>query len=374
MRLWFLILLILSIATHAQTPQKAEAQPATTSVQLDIITEKLNRPWGLAALPNGDFLVTERSGKLLRIQPNGTQSQITGIPEVYNKGQGGLLDITLDPDFSNNQRLYFTFAEADAEGLSGTAVARAKLNKETLTELKVIFRQMPKVNASNHFGSRLAFAKDGTLFIGLGERFHFSEKAQTLDNHFGKVIRIHTDGSTPKDNPFINTPGALPEIWSYGHRNIQGAATHPITQEIWMHEHGPKGGDEINRPKAGNNYGWPKASYGSHYTMVPIEDNHQQQGFVEPLFYWTPSIAPSGMTFVAPHPSVKEWQGNLFIGALAGRHLVRLIIEDDKIVRYERLLENQGWRIRAITQGVDGALYVVTDESNGKLVRLTPKR
>jgi aldose sugar dehydrogenase len=294
---------------------------------------------------------------------------LTGVPKVLNEGQGGLLDVILDPAFDKTKLIYFSYAEPEA-GKAGTAVARARLTDTALEEVRVIFRQQPKVGGGNHFGSRLAFARDGTLFIGLGERFNHSDRAQTLDNHLGKVVRINSDGTVPPDNPFIKTKDALPEIWSYGHRNIQGMAVHPVTGEVWIHEHGPRGGDEINIPKAGKNYGWPEASYGSHYSMVPIPDEHASRGFVEPIHYWTPSIAPAGMAFytAARFPA---WKNSLFLGALAKQYLTRVMLNGEKVTGEEKLLEALDERIRDVRQSPDGYIYVLTDSEDGKVVRVS---
>lgn len=339
--------------------------------QTKIITDKLQYPWSLAFLPDGQMLVTERIGKLKRINLDGkTKTDITGIPKVLFEGQGGLLGITLDPNFKANQLIYLAFAEPDGK-LSGTSVARAKLTDTALTDIKIIFQQKPKYDSDKHFGSRLIFDNKGYLFITTGERFSEMKQAQTLDNHLGKMIRIHPDGRIPEDNPFVNQKNALPEIWSYGHRNIQGLTKHPITGEIWLHEHGPRGGDEINIPKPGKNYGWPKASYGIHYWLIPIRDDHQGQGFEEPLYHWTPSIAPSGMTFYRGN-KFKDWKNDLFVGALKDRHLAKLTIKDNKVIKEEKLLTELESRIRDVVEGPDGLLYVLTDSASGKIIQLSP--
>ncbi len=293
---------------------------------------------------------------------------IKGVPAVFAKDQGGLLGLALDPDFSKNHLIYFSYAESQAD-MAGTVVARAKLVDMALENLQVIFRQQPKTDGTKHFGSRLVFAPDGNLFVTLGERFKYMDQAQQLDNHLGKLVRIRSDGSVPSDNPFVKDQKAKPEIWSYGHRHIQGAAIHPGTGELWIHEHGPRGGDEINIPKPGKNYGWPLASYGIHYWMTPIKKEHAEQGFEEPIYYWTPSIAPSGMMFYKGS-MFPEWKGNLFIGALAGKHLVRLVVNEKNVISEEKLLRDSA-RIRDVAEGPDGAIYLLTDEENGKLLRLT---
>lgn len=347
----------------------AHAQYAPVALKIEVIASGLNHPWGMTFLPNGQLLVTERVGRLRIISTDGNVSKpLKGVPTVLSKGQGGLLDVVLDPDFSNNRIIYLSYAEPQSNK-AGTAVAKAELVNTTLKNVEIIFRQHPRTEGANHFGSRLVFAPDGNLFITLGDRFDYMDEAQQLDNHLGKLVRIQRDGSAPKNNPFTRNSEAMPEIWSYGHRHIQGAAIHPESGKLWIHEHGPRGGDEINIPQPGKNYGWPKASYGIHYWMTPIKDEHAEQGFEEPIYFWTPSIAPSGMLFYTGE-LFPEWRNNLFIGALAGRHLVRLVTKGNKIIREEQLLKNSA-RIRDVAQGPEGALYLLTDEENGKLLKLT---
>ncbi|MDP1558442.1 MAG: PQQ-dependent sugar dehydrogenase [Nitrosomonas sp.] len=348
----------------------AHAQRIQTPFEVRLLVSGLNFPWGMAFMPDGDMLVTERMGQLRRVTPDGRLSEpIKGIPPVFNQQQGGLLDVALDPDFSNNRIIYLSYAETEGTK-AGTAVARARFVDNSLIDLQVIFRQYPKTVGAQHFGSRLVFAPDGNLFVTLGDRANYMDESQQLNNHMGKLIRIRPDGSIPDDNPYVNEPDAKPEIWSYGHRHIQGAAIHPKSGRLWIHEHGPRGGDEINIPKPGKNYGWPKASYGVHYSMIPIKNEHAEQGFEEPVYYWTPSIAPSGMTFYTGN-LFPAWRGNLFVGALAGRHVVRLIVEGERIIGEEQLLKNTV-RFRDVAQGLDGALYLLTDEENGKLLKLVP--
>ena len=274
----------------------------------------------------------------------------------------------MDPDFSKNSFIYLAYAEPQGD-LAGTAVARAKLVGGALENLQVIFRQQPKTEGGNHFGSRLVFAPDGNLFVTLGDRFKYMDEAQELNNHLGKLVRIRRDGLVPADNPFVQDRKAKPEIWSYGHRHIQGAAIHPQTGQLWTHEHGPRGGDEINIPKAGKNYGWPKASYGIHYWMTPIKDEHAEQGFEEPVYHWTPAVAPSGMMFYQGD-MYPEWKGNLFVGSLVGKRLIKLAVEGTKIISEEKLLKDSA-RIRDVAEGPDGAIYLLTDDENGKLLKLT---
>ncbi len=349
----------------------AQAQSTSAQFQIKILASGLKHPWGMAFMPNGKMLVTERVGQLRIISQEGQISEpVKGVPAVLHKDQGGLLDVVLDPDFAKNHLIYFSYAEQTGK-TAGTTVARAELIDNTLQHINIIFRQYPTTTGEKHFGSRLVFAPDGNLFITLGDRFSHMEQAQHLDNHIGKLIRIRPDGSIPTDNPFTHGPNMKPEIWSYGHRHIQGAAIHPETGALWLHEHGPRGGDEINIPEPGKNYGWPKASYGIHYWMVPIKDEHAEQGFEEPIYYWTPSIAPSGMLFYTGN-LFPQWRGNLFIGALAGKHLVRLVVDSKSVLREEKLLKNYPVRIRDVEQGPEGALYLLTDEEDGKILKLVP--
>ncbi len=337
------------------------------------IAQGLEHPWGMVFLPDGRLLVTERPSRLRIVSIDGTLSPpLKGVPNVFAQGQGGLLDVALDPAFRDNQTIYFSYAE-QVEGNAGTAVAKAVLKETGLENVQVIFRQQPKVKGSNHWGSRLAFGRDKTLFVTLGDRFNHSDQAQTLDNHMGKVVRIKTDGTIPADNPYATRSGGLPEIWSYGHRNMQGAALNPQSGELWTAEHGPRGGDEINIARAGLNYGWPKASYGSHYSLLPIPDDHAGKGFVEPVFYWTPSVSPSGMMFYTGD-HFGDWKGDIFVGALSGTALIRLDKEGDKIIKEERLLQELEERIRDVKQGADGLVYILTDSDNGSIFQVKKKK
>ncbi len=358
-----LFLLLLFSSAHAEENTGAKKLAVTT------IASGLEHPWAMEFLPDGRMLVTERPGRLRIVGKDGVLSKpLAGVPEVYAVGQGGLLDIVLDPEFEKNHLIYFSFAE-EIDGKAGTAAAKAILKQDRIEDVKVIFRQQPKVEGPNHWGSRLVFARDGTLYVTLGERFNYRDRAQTLDNHLGKVVRINPDGTVPRDNPFIPQKDALPEIWSYGHRNVQGAVLNPQTGELWTAEHGPKGGDEINIDLAGKNYGWPKASYGSHYDGTPIPDDHAAQGFAEPVFHWNPSISPSGLLFYTGD-RFPAWKGDLFTGALNGMALIRLHLENGKPVKEERLLQDLKERIRDVRQGPDGWIYLLTDSDNGRILKV----
>jgi glucose/arabinose dehydrogenase len=351
-------------AVWAQTPR------------IEVVADKLSHPWGLTFIDGGRMLVTERPGRLRLIQRDGSVGPaIAGLPKIDVGGQGGLLDVLADSGFARNRTIYFCFSEPAAKGSgNSTALASARLSDDgkRLEQLKVLFSQKPKVASHMHFGCRIVESPDGKLFLTLGERFSHKQDAQTLDNHLGKVVRINKDGSVPPDNPFVGKAGALPEIWSYGHRNSQGATLGPDGR-LWTHEHGPQGGDEINRPEAGKNYGWPVITYGENYGGGPIgEGLTAKPGMEQPLHYWTPSIAPSGMTFLKSERYGKAWQGNLFVGSLKFQYLDRIEIRDGKVVREERLLQDVGQRIRDVREGPDGLLYVLTDADNGRLLRLLP--
>jgi glucose/arabinose dehydrogenase len=347
---------------------------AQTTVRPEVIAKGLDHPWGMTFIDNGRMLVTERSGKMRVVQPDGKLSApIEGLPKIDVGGQGGLHDVVADSGFARNRTIYFCYAEPGESGNS-TAMASARLSDDTkrLEQLKVLFRQRPKFESNAHFGCRIVENKDDTLFLTLGDRFSRMQDAQTLDNHHGKVVRVRKDGSVPPDNPFVGKSGALPEIWSYGHRNSQGATLGPDGR-LWMHEHGAQGGDEINRPEAGKNYGWPVVSYGVHYGGRPVGDGSPTKpGMEPPVHHWTPSIAPSGMAFLRSDRYGKEWLGNLFVGSLKFQYLDRIELKDGKVVREEKLLEKIGQRIRDVREGPDGLLYVLTDESNGQLIRLVP--
>lgn len=336
--------------------------------KIDTLTDDLKNPWGLTFLPNNDLLVTERDGEIRIIRDGKLLDQkISGVPEVFDRGQGGLFEIELHPDYTVNGWLYISYA-APGKGGGNTAIMKAKLDGFRLINKEVIFQATPFANGGNHFGGRMQFDRDGYLYLTVGERGTRSN-AQTLANHSGKVFRLHDDGSAPDDNPFVNTKDALPEIYTLGNRNPQGMAIHPITGEIWTHEHGPLGGDEINIIKAGANYGWPEVTHGKNYSGTTITDITSKAGMADPLHFWVPSIAPCGMSFVTGE-LYEAWKGNLLIGSLKFRYVARLELDEDKVIHEERLVENIG-RVRAITQGPDGYLYIST-EGPGMVVRLIP--
>jgi glucose/arabinose dehydrogenase len=322
----------------------------------------------MAFLPDGRLLVTELAGRLRIMAKDGTLSEpLTGVPEVATKGQGGLLDVALDPKFGENRLIYISYAEP-GEGGAGTAVARGALVDGGLEGVQVIFRQTPKVGGGNHFGSRLVFTPGGKLFVTLGERFKF-EPAQDLGSHLGKIVRINPDGSVPADNPFIGQKDAQPEIWSYGHRNPQGAAIHPETGKLWETEFGPKGGDELNIPAPGANHGWPVVSWGTHYDDKDIPDPPTHPEFADAIYHWTPVISPSGIAFYTSD-TMPTWKGNLLVSGLSSQGIVRLKLDGEKVIGEERI--SLGVRIRNVAQGPDGAVYALTDTGNGKVLRLTP--
>lgn len=375
------LVVTLSLSSAASAVEtKAPAPAKMVTVKAEPIATGLENLWALAFLPDGRMLVTERPGRMRIVDASGQVSPaIAGLPSIVARRQGGLLDVVLDPKFADNQFIYFSFSEPRSGGDDGTSVARARLVAEPgarggrLEGLQVIFRQDPPAGGNMHYGSRLAFAPDGRLFVTLGERFSLRDRAQTLDNHYGKVVRIEADGRVPSDNPFVGREGARPEIWSYGHRNPQSAAIHPTTGRLWTVEHGAQGGDEINVPEAGKNYGWPVISYGREYSGRKIGEGTEKSGMEQPLYVWDPSIAPSGMAFYTGD-KVPEWKGNLFVGALAQTHLSRLVLEGNRVVGEERLLSDLGERIRDVRQGPDGFLYVATDAPDGRILRVVPRR
>jgi glucose/arabinose dehydrogenase len=335
------------------------------------LAQGLDHPWGMAFLPGGGILITERSGRLRLFEDGKLQPKaIPGSPEITARGQGGLLDVALHPDFAENRLVYLSYAGAGPGG-AGTEVARARFDGNALVDLEAIFRAEPKTPGGAHYGSRLAFDRQGRLYISLGDRRNYMQEAQNPANHLGSIIRLEDDGEIPGDNPFLGVEGARPEIFSYGHRNVQGLALNPASGEIWAHEHGPRGGDEVNILKAGANYGWPAITYGIDYSGAIISDKTEASGMEQPVVYWVPSIAPSGMTFY-DGDLFPQWKGDLFVGALAGRHLRRLELEGDRVTGQEELLTGLRERIRDVRSGPDGYLYLLTDSRNGRLIRLEP--
>jgi glucose/arabinose dehydrogenase len=355
----------LTVASLA-IPFVARAQSGPRAVP---VAQGIANGWALAFLPNGDMLVTEREGRLRRITADGVSAPLAGVPQVHARRQGGLLDLVLGPDFARDRSVFLTYAEP-GDGGASTALARATLTDAGLADLRVIFRQAPKTQGDMHFGSRIVFARDGNLFLALGDRMQPNE-AQNLDSHIGKIVRIRPDGSVPSDNPFARAAGGRPELWSWGHRNIQAAALHPQTGRLWTVEHGARGGDEINIPQVGRNYGWPVISYGVNYNGTRIGVGTAREGLEQPIHYWDPSIAPSGMAFLTSD-RYPGWRGSLFVGALRGAQLVRLTLDGERVTGQEVLLRDLGERIRDVRQGPDGLIYVVTDARNGAVMRLLP--
>lgn len=365
-------------------PQRAEAEAARTRapqapasvIAVEPFAQGLEHPWSLAFLPDGRLLVTERPGRMRIIARDGLPSPpLEGVPEVAATGQGGLLDVVLAPDFGGSGTIFFSFAEPRGDRRNATAVARARLiagpGAGRLADVQIVFRQEPPHRGGLHFGSRLAFDRDGQLFVTLGERFEMVH-AQSLERHWGKVVRIAPDGRAAAGNPFLQRPDVLPEIYSTGHRNPQAAAIHPASGLLWVVEHGPRGGDEVNVVRAGRNYGWPLIGYGIDYSGQRLHETTHKQGLEQPAYYWVPSIAPSGMAFYdgALFPA---WRGNLFVGALAGKALHRLVLDGETIVAEEVLLKDLGERIRDVRQGPDGALWLLTDDANGRVLRIVTR-
>jgi glucose/arabinose dehydrogenase len=356
---------------QAQAPRSPTPAAMNGVVNVQTIAKGLEHPWSLAFLPDKRMLVTERPGRLRIVEANGRISEpLAGVPQVYASGQGGLLDVALSPGFDRDRLVYLSFAEPGAGG-AGTAVARGRLGERGLENPQVIWRQQPKVGGSNHWGSRIVFRRDGTLFVTLGDRFNHSERAQDLSATIGKIVRINSDGSAPRDNPFANRGGAVPEIWSYGHRNVQAAALHPETGQLWTVEHGARGGDELNHPEAGKNYGWPVISYGTHYSFLKIGEGAAKQGMEQPVYYWDPVIAPSGIA-VYTGDLFAGWKNNFLIGSLTPGGLVRLVMKEGKVAQEERYLGDLRERVRDVRQAPDGSLYLVTDSGNGQILRITP--
>jgi len=369
------VLAALALMVQLAVAQEAPRSPTPAAVKLAArvtdVARGLEHPWGLAFLPDSRLLVTERPGRL-RLVTNGQLSEpLAGVPAVYGRGQGGLLDVALGPGFAQDRLVYLSFSEP-GEGGAGTAVARGRLGERGLEGTHVIWRQQPKVDGPNHWGSRLVFRPDGTLFVTLGERYAYRERAQDLSVTLGKIVRINPDGTVPRDNPFVGRDGVRPEIWSYGHRNIQAAALDARGQ-LWTVEHGARGGDELNNPQPGKNYGWPAITYGVDYSGARIGIGTAHPGMEQPVYYWDPVIAPSGAAFYTG-AAFPEWRGDLLVGSLRPGALVRLRIDSGRVIQEERYLGDLGERIRDVRQGPDGAIYLLTDSPRGRILRLDPTR
>ena len=374
MKLAHLAALITLLVPSAALAQ--QFQSSAGALRVDTVASGLAHPWGLQFLPDGRMLVTERPGRMRIVSRDGKLSPpVQGVPQVFARGQGGLLDVALDRNFAQNRTIYFSYAEP-YQGGARTALARALLDageQPALTETKLIYQQPGPPSPSNHFAGRIVQARDGNLFLSTGDHFIDRDKAQTLDTGLGKIIRITTDGGAPRDNPFVGRINALPEIWAYGVRNPQGMALHPQTGALWMNDHGPRGGDEVNIIEKGKNYGWPVIGYGVDYSGAKIHEATQKEGMEQPLKYWVPSFAPSGMAFYTAD-LFPAWKGNIFIGGLRSQILMRLEVDGSKIGREERLLADLGQRIRDVRQGPDGALYLLSDQQDGRILRVTPAR
>jgi glucose/arabinose dehydrogenase len=377
--LTLLVLSVLACSSNAQQGAAAASpQPGSREdvVRVETVATGLVNPWGLAILSDGRMIVTERPGRVRLVSKDGRVSPpLTGVPAVQAEGQGGMLDVALDPGFAQNRIIYLSFSEpaADAAG-AGTAVARARLNDaaNALEDVRVIYSQQPKVRSGGHFGSRIVFRKDGTMFVTQGDRMGFRDRAQDLQSGIGKVVRINTDGSIPKDNPFVGRSDARPEIWSYGHRNAQAAVLHPATDQLWTVEHGARGGDELNHPEAGKNYGWPVITYGRDYSGFKIGEGTAKAGMEQPVYYWDPVIAPSGMEYYTGD-RYPGWKDSFLVGSLAYGALVRLVVTDGRVSLEERYLHDLRERIRDVQQGPDGYLYLITDSSDGRILRVLPR-
>ena len=367
-----LIIISLSFSACAQQTESyitAEA-PEIINYTTEVVVPNLDIPWGMVFLPDKSMLITEKSGELIHFK-NGKKTSIEGLPEIYVRGQGGLMDIELHPDYNENGWIYFSYASQEGEGEGGnTAIMRAKLKDDKLVENQLLYKASPNTKQGRHFGSRLEFDNEGYLYFSIGERGNRDENPQDITRDCGKIYRIHDDGQIPDDNPFINSPNAKKAIYSYGHRNPQGMVKHPETGKIWIHEHGPKGGDEINIIQKGKNFGWPIVSHGINYSGTKFTDHTSLPGMEQPLFYWVPSIAPSGMTFITSD-IYPEWKGNLLVGSLKFRYLERLELKNDKVVKREKLFEGMG-RVRNVKQGPDGYIYVAMEGVG--IVKINPKK
>ncbi|MCR8668460.1 PQQ-dependent sugar dehydrogenase [Aestuariibaculum sp. M13] len=350
-----LFIVYTSCAQQVESEIKAES-PEHISYTTELVVPDLNIAWGMAFLPDGSMLITEKAGELIHFK-NGTKTTIDGLPEIYVRGQGGFMDIKLHPDYKNNGWIYFSYASSEGEGEGGnTAIMRAKINGTSLSNQQQLYKAVPNTTKGQHFGSRIEFDNEGYLYFSAGERGQRDVNPQDITRDGGKIYRLNDDGSIPSDNPFVNTSNAKTAIYSYGHRNPQGMTKHPETGDIWTHEHGPQGGDEINIIGKGKNYGWPVISYGINYSGTTFTDITEKEGMEQPLFYWVPSIAPSGMTFVNSD-KYPNWQGNLLVGSLKFQYLERLILKNNKVIKREKLFESIG-RVRDVRQAPDGYIYL----------------
>jgi aldose sugar dehydrogenase len=370
----FVAVALAAVASQAQTTPPLRVNSSAGPLLVETVATGLANPWGLAFLPDGRMLVTERAGRLRMVGADGKLgSPLGGLPRIAARGQGGLLDVALDPAFASNRVIYLSYAEPREGGGSSTAVARATLNAAdtALVGTTTIFSQQPQGNTGRHFGSRLVFGRDGNLFVTTGDRGNMEMSSQDQNSHIGKVLRLRPDGSVPPDNPFVGQAGKRAEIWSSGHRNAQGAALHPETGVLWTIEHGARGGDEVNVVRKGLNYGWPVITYGIDYSGARIGEGQAKPGLEQPIHYWDPSIAPSGAAFYTGDV-FRGWKGSLFTGGLVSEMLVRLTLDGEKVTGEERLLQSLGERIRDVRQGPDGLLYLLTDNSNGRVLRIRP--
>jgi len=364
--LFFWQIVLIGIISYAQNG------PITKNLKYthEIIVPDISIPWGFAFLPDQSMLITDKQGKLIHFK-NGKKTMISGLPNIKVQGQGGLLDIILHPNYTTNGWIYISYASADGIGEgANTAIMRCKLKDNTLVEKQLLYKASPNSKKGQHFGSRMVFDNDGYLYFSIGDRGNRDENPQNIERDCGKIYRLYEDGRIPKDNPFVNTPNAKIAIYSYGHRNPQGMVRHPETGSIWTHEHGPRGGDEINIIQAGKNYGWPKISYGINYSGTTFTDYESLPGMEQPLHYWDPSIAPSGMAFVTSD-IYPEWKGNLLIGSLKFQYLNRCVLSNNKVIKQEKLLEGLG-RVRSVNQGPDGYIYVGVE--NVGIVKIIPKK
>lgn len=367
----FVILLITTSACAQQQDSEVKAEtPNKINYTTKLVVGDLNIPWGMAFLPDNSILITEKSGELIHFK-DGKKTTIKGLPEIYQRGQGGLLDIEIHPNYKENGWIYFTYASSQGEGEGGfTALSRAKINNNTLIETQLLYKGGPNTKKGQHWGSRIAFDDDGYLYFSIGDRGNRDENPQDITRDGGKIYRLNEDGSIPYNNPFVNTPNAKTAIYSYGHRNPQGMVKNPLTGAIWVNEHGPKGGDEINIVKKGKNFGWPVVSYGINYSGTPFTEITKKEGMEQPIFHWTPSIAPCGMAYVLSK-NYPEWKNNILVGSLKFQYLERLILEDNKVIKREKLFENIG-RVRNVVQAPNGYIYIAV-EGKG-ILKIVPKK